>query len=408
MALIRCPECGKEISDKSSECIHCGFPVADMIKNGQIIQGEMLFKENKPLPENELLTKEPLKSEEDFSVEKKEKKKGKIKPVYIFEVIVAIVAIGAGVVLFKGVRESYKELQAYNNAIQAYEDENYQDAFEYFSNSDYKDSKEYLEKTIVPYTEYLIDTNSLEEADGFLKSVSDETVRQDLETKLIYAYGIDCYNKGLFKNAWNIFTKLSDYKESEDYKTRARFMTMIQGEWILSYFENYEYHYRGAMRITCWNATAYALSGGKFEVRGSCTLELNEDNTVSFKTSDIEYNMYYAENRSYIGATLIKDSYYESLREAYYPLTPWCYGKTKNDLAFEKPDKSEIINGTAILSTPPEPQIGMTAEEVKYSTWGEPDKINEITYSWGTREQWFYSGNRNIYLDDGNVSAVSE
>lgn len=118
--------------------------------------------------------------------------------------------------------------------------------------------------------------------------------------------------------------------------------------------------------------------------------------------------MYYAENRSYIGATLIKDSYYESLREAYYPLTPWCYGKTKNDLAFEKPDKSEIINGTAILSTPPEPQIGMTAEEVKYSTWGEPDKINEITYSWGTREQWFYSGNRNIYLDDGNVSAVSE
>lgn len=44
MALIRCPECGKEISDKSSECIHCGFPVADMIKNGQIIQGEMLFK----------------------------------------------------------------------------------------------------------------------------------------------------------------------------------------------------------------------------------------------------------------------------------------------------------------------------------------------------------------------------
>ena len=27
MALIRCPECGKEISDKSKQCVHCGFPL---------------------------------------------------------------------------------------------------------------------------------------------------------------------------------------------------------------------------------------------------------------------------------------------------------------------------------------------------------------------------------------------
>ena len=27
MALIKCPECGKEISDKSDKCIHCGFPL---------------------------------------------------------------------------------------------------------------------------------------------------------------------------------------------------------------------------------------------------------------------------------------------------------------------------------------------------------------------------------------------
>ncbi len=28
MALIKCPECGKEISDKSTACIHCGYPLA--------------------------------------------------------------------------------------------------------------------------------------------------------------------------------------------------------------------------------------------------------------------------------------------------------------------------------------------------------------------------------------------
>lgn len=27
MALIKCPECGKDISDKSSACIHCGYPL---------------------------------------------------------------------------------------------------------------------------------------------------------------------------------------------------------------------------------------------------------------------------------------------------------------------------------------------------------------------------------------------
>ena len=27
MALIKCPECGKEISDKSINCIHCGYPL---------------------------------------------------------------------------------------------------------------------------------------------------------------------------------------------------------------------------------------------------------------------------------------------------------------------------------------------------------------------------------------------
>ena len=30
MALTRCPECNKEISDKSQVCIHCGKPVKYM------------------------------------------------------------------------------------------------------------------------------------------------------------------------------------------------------------------------------------------------------------------------------------------------------------------------------------------------------------------------------------------
>lgn len=32
MALIKCPECGKEISDRSVACIHCGFPL-ELLEN---------------------------------------------------------------------------------------------------------------------------------------------------------------------------------------------------------------------------------------------------------------------------------------------------------------------------------------------------------------------------------------
>ncbi len=31
MALIKCPECGREVSDKAQACIHCGCPLNDEI-----------------------------------------------------------------------------------------------------------------------------------------------------------------------------------------------------------------------------------------------------------------------------------------------------------------------------------------------------------------------------------------
>ena len=27
MALMKCPECGKEVIDQSETCIHCGYPL---------------------------------------------------------------------------------------------------------------------------------------------------------------------------------------------------------------------------------------------------------------------------------------------------------------------------------------------------------------------------------------------
>lgn len=36
MAIIRCPECGKEISDKAKTCIFCGCPIQEAATTGKV------------------------------------------------------------------------------------------------------------------------------------------------------------------------------------------------------------------------------------------------------------------------------------------------------------------------------------------------------------------------------------
>lgn len=37
MPLIKCPEYGKEISDKSKQCIHCGYPLQPRLTSDKVI-----------------------------------------------------------------------------------------------------------------------------------------------------------------------------------------------------------------------------------------------------------------------------------------------------------------------------------------------------------------------------------
>lgn len=59
MALIKCPECGKDISDKAPACIHCGFPL-------RLIKSEV-----EELPEKEIaiVNEERIPSENGYSME---------------------------------------------------------------------------------------------------------------------------------------------------------------------------------------------------------------------------------------------------------------------------------------------------------------------------------------------------
>lgn len=46
MSLIKCPECGKEVSDKSEICIHCGYPInkkRTIVVNGTTYDAEPYY-----------------------------------------------------------------------------------------------------------------------------------------------------------------------------------------------------------------------------------------------------------------------------------------------------------------------------------------------------------------------------
>jgi hypothetical protein len=50
MALIKCPECKKKISDQCGVCPHCGFPVGNINKNENVVG--KAAKETNTVPEN--------------------------------------------------------------------------------------------------------------------------------------------------------------------------------------------------------------------------------------------------------------------------------------------------------------------------------------------------------------------
>ena len=46
MALMTCPECGNQISDKADSCVHCGYPIKkrkDPIRRGTVDTFLMIF-----------------------------------------------------------------------------------------------------------------------------------------------------------------------------------------------------------------------------------------------------------------------------------------------------------------------------------------------------------------------------
>lgn len=394
MALIKCPECGKEISDKANSCPSCGFPIQQKIKNEKNVSG----KEHKLIKKQRVGWKGGLK-------------KHKINRIHLICVLIAMVVLTIITVFI--IKNA-----AYNNAVKAFESKKYLEAYNYFKNSDYRKSSIYLQETLEKYCDYLIANKQFYDVKFYLDQITDKSIANKISNESNYLHALYNYKNGAFDAAYDILKTIKTYKDAEQIMDKVLVMSNIQGEWVL-YSDYHKNSARGALKINGWNATAYHAFD--FEEVGDCKLKFKneetftffeEDNTdgistlkpnkaiFTFETNNIEYQIAFHDNFLIIES--YKDDYYKQLEKSYEPLIPWMHYDNKNQMCFEKSSNNEITKKITV------PEIGMTGEQVKQTNWGEPEKINKTTYSWGTTEQWCYSNYRYIYLDNGIVTSIQE
>ena len=71
-------------------------------------------------------------------------------------------------------------------------------------------------------------------------------------------------------------------------------------------------------------------------------------------------------------------------------------------------DIKEVEKRISIENSKVDPAIGMTTDEVRASTWGEPTDISKTTTQNNISEMWSYDSKRYIFFDNGVVTSIHE
>ena len=187
MALIKCPECGKEISDKASACPNCGCPISSSQSLSSV-------------------------AGKDAAINKAEKKK---KTGIVIGLAAALVLFGIALgVYFAFLSPAAKTEKAYVEAKTLLSSGQYEVALSRFEElENYKDSKEMVSTCLFDMGKNEMQNENWEEAISYFEasgfSDSEEKIK---ESK--YNLGINAMNSFDWETASLYFTGLS-YEESD-------------------------------------------------------------------------------------------------------------------------------------------------------------------------------------------------
>jgi hypothetical protein len=304
--------------------------------------------------------------------------------------------------------EIFKNMQRYKNSTnleveanylagkEALNNKDYQKSIDYLKNTEtYSDTKELLKQAyygeaLKTYDNYktnqkLDDIRTSYRLIGFVGNdyLDSNQLLNEMKNNLnaaIFNEAVKLFNKKYFVEARDLFREVGDYKDTNVYLNSVYYK--IEGSWGFS------------SSIGNKVFDVYTLKPqGKIE---SASPELGPKYTFTYYWSPTKDNMFgFSEAGDDREILYVNDTYGGKI-------------KVKDTNSWGNIEEHDFISKTTSYTVKKEPAIGMSADEVRNSTWGKPKKINRSTYASGTSEQWVYDNYRYIYLDNGIVTAIQD
>ena len=192
------------------------------------------------------------------------------------------------------------------------------------------------------------------------------------------------------KIAKSQFAQLADYKDSVEWVNKINAIEKFAGMYIYgTYSKEKPYWIVNGLSVTLVRPDSFSVTAPLVisEYNGKyCLVDEPSEGMREYGTTAFLFNSEGVPERCKVMVDKDNKIYRViDVLQNYYSMDEYYHEKNRRD-----------------------PEIGMTAEEVRESTWGEPKDINKTTYTWGVAEQWVYSGYRYIYLNDGIVTAIQE
>jgi hypothetical protein len=315
---------------------------------------------------------------------------------------------------YQNASDIFKELGNYKDSVEQKRESDYQIAKGLISGGDfygavnalltisgYKDSEDLLIESRYGLAKYYIDQKDFIQAEGLLETILDYEDSSDLLFQTRYELAKQKYYSGDFMDSKRYFELVKNSKDANQFLSKIDQIIKFQGNWLFTNKALLDRKY--LFQIEGWKGEFYDLGihpykPEKFEIT---EYDILKNKSFQFNRNDPPILEYFTVS---IGTSDTMNVHY---------IMTGTNGYVNADYFSKGYRTNQHITGTVRTPIPPkprkpDPQIGMTADEVRNSSWGNPREINRTTTAYGVSEQWVYSDYRYIYLDDGIVTAIQD
>lgn len=249
----------------------------------------------------------------------------------------------------------------------------------------------------------------------FLAIITDSVLRNNV-AKDSYDLAKSHLASGMYEKAIEEFTQLGNYKDSSSliseskYQRAKSYLASEQYEKAIEEFTQLD-NYKDSSNLI--NESKYRIAKSYFS-SGKFVMAIYEFTPIKDYKDSAELIL---ESKYQRAIDLFTKKEYKTAQKIFTDLGKYKdSNERKKDADYQveleklKPTATPkpIPTQNPIYIKKSDPEIGMSASEVKNSTWGNPDDINRTTTAFGVHEQWVYDYRGYIYLDDGVVTAIQD